>query len=75
MGFVVSFMGRTTNVANIYFASKKGAKINIAAFQSLDHSLKRRIYGTVSILSSQHMSFPSELLLDRFKKEMKSVLI
>lgn len=69
-------MGRTSNdTKNVYIASKKGASMNISTSQDLDNSLKRQIDRTVSIASSQHMIFPPQLELNKFKRELKSVFI
>ncbi|XP_052693438.1 IgGFc-binding protein-like [Crassostrea angulata] len=69
-------MGRTSNdTKNVYIASKKGASMNISTSQDLDNSLKRQIDRTVSIASSQHIIFPPQLELNKFKRELKSVFI
>lgn len=69
-------MGWTSNdTKNVYIASKKGASMNISTSQDLDNSLKRQIDRTVSIASSQHMIFPPQLELNKFKRELKSVFI
>lgn len=75
-GFIVLF---TKNVVvttkNVYVTSENGVDMNITTSPHLDASIKSQIDRHVSIPSSQHIVLPTELELQSFRKEAKSVLI
>lgn len=75
-GFIVLF---TKNVVvttkNVYVTSENGVDMNITTSPHLDASIKSQIDRHVSISSSQHIVLPTELELQSFRKEAKSVLI
>lgn len=75
-GFIVLF---TKNVVvttkNVYITSENGVDMNITTSPHLDASIKSQIDRHVSIPSSQHIVLPTELELQSFRKEAKSVLI
>lgn len=75
-GFIVFF---TKNVVvttkNVYITSENGVDMNITTSPHLDASIKSQIDRHVSIPSSQHIVLPTELELQSFRKEAKSVLI
>lgn len=60
---------------DIYFASKKGASINITTSSRLDHSLKQQIDKMIAINSSHHIIIPHAIELESFRREKKSILI
>lgn len=60
---------------NVYVTSENGVDMNITTSPHLDASIKSQIDRHVSIPSSQHIVLPSELELQSFRKEAKSVLI
>lgn len=63
----------TTN--GIYFASKKGARMNITTSSLLHHSLKQQIDKMITVPSSHHIIIPSAIDLESFRKEVKSIFI
>lgn len=69
----MAFIQYTTK--DIYFASKKGACMNITTSSRLDHSLKQQIDKMITVPSSHHIIIPSAIELESFKKEVKSIFI
>nr|XP_034319324.1 uncharacterized protein LOC105340230 [Crassostrea gigas] len=75
-GFIVLFTKsiiQSTN--NVYITSENGVQMNMSTSPDLDASIKSQIDRSVNIPSSQHIILPSELELQSFRKEVKSVLI
>lgn len=75
-GFIVLFTKsiiQSTN--NVYITSENGVQMNMSTSPDLDASIKSHIDRSVNIPSSQHIILPSELDLQSFRKEVKSVLI
>lgn len=73
--FIVLFMRLGSSPNNVYVTSENGVQINISTSPLLDSSLKAQIDKNIIIPSSQHITFPKELELISFQKEVKSVLI
>lgn len=67
------------NVVNttkyIYVTSERDVQMNITTSSRLQPSMKIQIDRDVVVLSSHRIIFPTELELNYFKKEVKSVLI
>lgn len=60
---------------NVYITSENGVQMNMSTSPYLDASLKTQIDRSVTVPSSHHIILPSELKLQSFRKEVKSVLI
>lgn len=75
-GFIVLFTkNAVVTTKNVYVTSENGVDMNITTSPHLDASIKSQIDRHVSIPSSQHIVLPTELELQSFRKEAKSVLI
>lgn len=69
-------MGNVENTTkDIYFASKKGARMNITTSSRLDHSLRQHIDKMITVPSSHHIIIPSAIELESFRKEVKAIFI
>lgn len=66
-------LGSTAN--NVYITSDNDALLNITTSPSLAGFLKYKIDRSVPISSSHHIILPTDLVLQSFQKEVKSMLI
>lgn len=75
-GFIVLFTkSLIVSTYDVYITSESGVEINVTTSPHLEALLKSKIDKSINFPSSQHIILPSELELQSFQKEVKSVLI